>query len=487
VALARHISWTGIGQVVRQSTQFIVGITLARLLTPEEFGLVALTVVFTGFAALFADLGLGAALIQRPDITAEDLDFVFWLNLCVAGAVTVAVILSAPLIAAFYHEPRLRGITQLLGLCPLLGSLGLVPGSLMQKLARFRELAVIDVVAVIVSGGIACWCAYAGCGAMSLIVQALATLVLISAFRLAVVKWHPRFHLNWSKGRRLLPFGSGLLGSNAVNYWLRNGDNLLVGKFCGAVQLGLYARAYSLLMLPVLQVQTVLGPVVFPALAAMQNSKSDLRRVFLFANQAIAVLAFPLMIGLAVVADDFVKVLLGIHWTGSIPIIRVLALVAVGQSIGTTTGWIYMSIGRTDRMLRWVMIASPLLVVSFALGVRWGGLGVSIGYAIATVVLWYPQWHLAGSLIGLSFRRAMANVGGPLVCSLFMAFCVLVLRLALGKSMAPASRLSIVIITGATSYIGALQIVRVPAYLYMRNRVLSLWPGLRKSSLEAAL
>lgn len=486
VAIARHVSWTGLGQFLCQSAQFIAGVALARLLTPEDFGLVALTAVFTGFAALFADLGLGAALVQQREVTKNDLDFAFWLNGLVAGAVTVAVIVSASGVAGFFHEPRLIKITRLLALCPLLGSIGMVPGSLMQKHGRFKELALIDVSAMSVSLAGACTAAFLGLGAFSLVLQALLIQLLTSSLRLVRAGWRPHSNVNWREGWRLLPFGTGLFGSNAINYWLRNGDNLLVGRFCGAVQLGLYIRAYNLLMLPLLQIHAVLGPVVFPVLSALQGSKNDLRRVFLFANQAIAVVVFPLMIGLATVADDFVIVLFGIRWAGAIAMVRVFALLGVAQSIGTTTGWIYMSVARTDRMLRWVIVASPLILSSFLLGVRWGGLGVSIAYSIVVAILWYPQWRLAGSLIDLSFRDAMINVSRPLICSLCMAFCVLGMRMAIGNWLAPPLRLSLLVLVGAGIYLTGLHCCRVPAYDFMRSRVVSALPSIRKGALRVA-
>jgi PST family polysaccharide transporter len=472
MGLARHVSWTALSQTARQLLQVALGIVLARLLTPEDFGLIGLTIVFTGFAGLFADLGLGAAIVQRKDISEQDLNFVFWLNLLTGIALTLVTILCAPLIARFYHNPRLVTITVLLGLGPLISSLGLVPGSLMQKEFRFKALAVADVVTLVVSGGIACWFAFRGFGAMSLVFQALATQGCSVALRWGMVKWRPGWSIGWKAGSRLLPFGSGLLGSSLVNYWFRNGDNLLVGRFCGAFQLGLYSRGYSLMMLPVTQVHSVLTPVLFPALSLMQHSKAELRRVFLFANQAIAVVAFPLMLGLAVVADDFVKVLWGDRWLGTVAIIRVFAIAGLGSAVGTTVGWIYMATGRSDRMLWWTLVASPVYLGCFALGLRWGALGVSIAYAVAQyLLLWYPSWRLPGSLIDLSFLKIMLNLRGPFVCALLMALGVLALRLALGSALPPAIRLPLSILTGACLYIGALQIVNVPAYSYIRGRV----------------
>lgn len=474
MSLSRNISWTAFSQVIRQSLQIIIGIVLVRLLTPEDFGLIGLTSVFTGFAGLFSDLGLGAAIVQREDISEPDLNFVFWSSLLVGAVLTIVTILSAPLIAGFYHDSRLIKITDLTALSFAIAALGIVPSSLMQKSLRFKALAVADMVTVVFSGGIACWCAFRGFGVMSLVIQGLVAQVSSTILRWSMVKWHPVLALSWRAGRRLLPFGSGLLGSNLVNYWARNGDNLLIGKFCGAVQLGLYNRGYSLMMLPLMQIHSVLGSVLFPILSSMQYSKNEMRRVFLFANQGIAVVAFPLMLGLAVVADDFVKVLWGDRWASAVAIIRVLAIAGVANSIYTTVGWIYMATGRSDRMLWWTMVTSTIFVGSFALGLRWGALGVSIAFATTMyLVIWYPHWRLAGSLIDLSFHSFMSNLRGPLLSSLFMALGVLALRALLVPTLAPVIRLLVSVLAGVCLYVGALQVANVPAYLYMRERAIS--------------
>jgi PST family polysaccharide transporter len=471
MGISRHISWTAISQASRQLLQVALGIVLARLLTPEDFGLIGLTIVFTGFAGLFADLGLGAALVQRKDITEQDLNFVFWLNFLTGIILTIATMLCAPLVANFYHEPRLIEITRLLGICPAISSLGLVPGSIMQKQFRFKELAISDLGSVIISSLLAVWAAASGLGVMSLVIQSISIQASVVLFRWIAVKWYPSFHLSLKSGKRLVPFGSGLLGSTLINYWLRNGDNLLVGRFCGAVPLGLYSRSYTLMVLPVTQVHAVLSPVLFPALSSVQESKSELRRVFLFANQAIAVLAFPVMLGLAVVADDFVKVLWGDRWLGTVPIIRVLAVCGLANAVGTTSGWIYMAVGRTDRMLWWTMVASPIYLIGFIIGLHWGALGVAVGYAVALYfVIWYPQWRLSGSLIDLSFRKIMLNLLGPFICAIVMALGVLVLRILVGSALPPAIRLPVSILTGACLYIGAIQMANVPAYSYVRGR-----------------
>jgi PST family polysaccharide transporter len=181
------------------------------------------------------------------------------------------------------------------------------------------------------------------------------------------------------------------------------------------------------------------------------------------------------MLGLAVVTDDFVHVLWGDRWFGTVAIIRVLALAGVGNAVGTTTGWIYMAVGRTDRMLWWTMAASPVYLVCFIAGLWWGAFGVAVGYAVALyLVLWYPQWRLAGSLIDLSFRKIMMNLRGPFVCAIVMVFGVIALRLVLGSALHPAVRLLVSILTGGCLYIGAIEMANVPAYSYLKGRALLL-------------
>jgi len=168
-------------------------------------------------------------------------------------------------------------------------------------------------------------------------------------------------------------------------------------------------------------------------------------------------------------------VLWGDRWLGTVAIIRVLAIAGVGNAVGTTTGWIYMAVGRTDRMLWWTMAASPVYLLGFIAGLRWGAFGVAVGYAVALyLVLWYPQWRLAGSLIDLSFRKIMMNLRGPFVCAIFMALGVIALRSVLGSAVPQAARLAISILTGACLYIGAIERASVPAYSYLKGRALLL-------------
>lgn len=470
MAILRNVSWTGAGQVIRQGTQFVLAIFLARLLTPADFGLVALVTVFTGFAGMFADFGMGSAVVYRQDATPAELDFAFWLNIAVGLLLTSLCFLAAPLVGAFYGDPRVVPLMRVVGVTFAIGSFGTVPNSLLQKAFHFRALATVDVVCSTCAGVLAVFLAFRGLGVWSLVAQALAAAAIAPVLKWTLVRWKPGFRFRWRDGSRLWRFGTNLMGFSVVNYWCRTGDNLLIGKFCGAVELGLYTRAYALMLLPVSQVHGVLSSVMFPTLAGMQQSKEALRRTYLLACQSIALVAFPIMFGLMVEADDFIHVLWGPRWAEVVPIIRILAIAGLGNAIGTTVGWIYTATGRTDLMFKWSLFTAPVLLASFAVGLHWGAVGVAVAYTIAFyALLWYPTWVIPGRLIDLSFSQAMRNLAGPFAASAIAGLSSLALRLAL-----PAGpqwlRLAFTAAAALIVYGVAVHLLRVPAFVSIRSK-----------------
>jgi PST family polysaccharide transporter len=475
MAILRNVSWTGTGQVVRQSIQFVLGIALARLLAPADFGLLALVTVFTGFAAMFSDFGMSSAVIYRQEASTAELDFAFWLNIAVGLLAMSLCLAAAPLVGSFYGDLRVIPLMRAVALTFIIGSFGVLPHSLLQKALRFRALAFVDISTATAAGTIAVIMAFRGFGVWSLVAQAFATTLISAVLKWMLVRWRPGFRFRWRDGAALWRFGANLLGFNAVNYWCRNGDNLLIGKFCGAVQLGFYSRAYSLMLLPVSQVHSVLSAVMFPTLAAMQHSTEAFRRTYLLACQAIALFAFPIMLGLIVEADDFIYVLWGPRWVGVVPIIRVLAIAGIGNAVSTTVGWIYTATGRTDLMFRWVLIAAPILLASFAVGIRGGALGVAIAYTVALYcVLWYPMWVIPGRLIGLSFASAMRNLVRPLIAAGFAAGSMLAIRLsAQSLTISAPARLLILTMIGSILYAIAATQLKIPAAQLVGVRLLT--------------
>ena len=463
------VAWTALSRIVRQLLQFLTVVVLARLLTPEDFGLVAMIVVFTGFATLFVDAGFGAALVQRRELEERHLSSVFWLNLTVGLALAAAMALAAPLVASFYGEPRLKGLTVALSSSFALGAFSVVQLALARRAMDFRRIAWIEILSALVAAAVAVFCALRGYGAWALVAQTLVGAALLSLTLWLASAWKPRALFQLSAVRELLGFSGNLLGFNAFNYWVRNADNLLIGRFVGSSALGIYGRAYGVMLLPLQQVTFVMGQVLFPALARIQEDVGRVKDVYLRANRVVALAVFPMVFGLAVVAEPFVQVVFGPAWLEVAPVLRILCLVALVQPLRATTSWIYQSRGRTDLQFLWGVVSGVVTVGAFLIGVRWGVLGCAAAYAIRTYALLVPGVLVPGRLIDLSFGAWARNLGSALACSLVMALLVWSTSFLLSSSASPGLRLALQVSAGVGAYAALVHGARLAAYREVRE------------------
>ena len=471
------IGWTTVAQIGKQVLQFIISTILARLLTPQDFGLVGIIVVFTGFAKLFGELGFSAALIQRENLEERHYSSIFWLNLMAGLILTGLIMYIAPFVATFYNEPRLAPLAMLIAVNLLINSLNMVQNAILNRVMDFRWLALIEIATVIVAGVVAIVLAMTGYGVWSLAWQMLAASSITAVGLWCVTDWRPHLLFNLSAVAELLGFSANLLGFNVFNYWVRQGDNLLVGKFIGTAALGIYTRAYSIMSLPVSQVTGVLSRVMFPALSRVQNDKACVKRIYLRALGLIALITFPLMMGLMVVADHFVLALFGSKWSAVIPLLWIFSLSGMVQSISGTVGWIYTSQGRTDWMFKWVLGAGTLLIGSFIVGIWIGKVeAVAASYAFSeSVVLLYPAFAIPGRLIGMTFSEVIRSVAGIFGCASGMAVVVWTLGLLLPSNCPHWGYLAIQVPFGAFVYLAILHLFRVRAYREVKALLIEQW------------
>ncbi len=427
---------TGSGQVVRQTLILVVGIILARALRPEEYGLFAMVAVLTGLAELFLDLGFGAAIVQRKDLTEEHLSSIFWLTVLLGVALSAAGTAAAPLVAGFYGKPILLPLTILLSLNFAIGSLKVVQFALLNRQMNFRRLVVIETVAILGAGSTAILMALHGFGVWSLATQVLLFNCLTVVPIWCTSSWRPRLTFRLSAIRDVLGFSGNLLGYQITNYWSMRIDHLLIGRVIGAASLGIYSKAYELMMFPLRQVHFVGSRVMFPALSSIQGDHQRMKQIYLKSVGCIALICFPLILGIGAVADSMIPAVLGPQWVDVTPVLRVFCIVGVVHSIGSTTGWIFMARGRTDLMLRWGMFAAVVKTIAIIIGLRWGAIGVAVAYTVSVYVfLVYPAFAIPGRLIGVSFMEIVRVVRAPLVCAVVMAGGVLALRTAMPQGL----------------------------------------------------
>ena len=422
------VGWTGASQAMRLTLQLGIIAVIARFLTPEDFGLVAMVAVFTSFILIFRDFGLSAALIQRKELHEEHLSSSFWINVMAGFLLSLAMAALAPAIALFYNEGRLVLITIFLGSTFFISSFSIVQSALFVKEMKFKSLAIVEITALFISGIVAIVLAVAGFGVWSLVWQQITMNFIMTVLIWILSRWRPRFFFRWNRVQEFLGFGLNLTGFNFVNYFNRHLDNLLIGKFLGSIPLGFYNLAYRILLFPIVNISWVIGRVMFPGLSAIQADKNRVKDVYIKATRYIALISFPLMIGVLIVAPEFVRVVFGPQWERSIFLIQILALVGFIQSVGTSVGWIYMSQGRTNILFKWGIITLFVYTTSFILGLKWNVEGVAVAYAIASLLLAYPNFAIPFRLINLRVGYFIQQFKSIALAAICMGGIVLPLR-----------------------------------------------------------
>lgn len=378
------------GQTIRLVVQVGSTILLARLLPPADFGLIAMVVAVTGLATLFGDLGLAMATVQRAQISQAQVSTLFWINVAAGALIAAAVAALAPAIAWFYGEPRLTDITLVLAVSFLFGGVAVQHKALLQRQMRFGALVALDLLAFI--GGIATAIALAarGAGYWALVASPVVTAALTATLAWVFSGWRPGLPSRGSDLRALLSFGGHLTGFNLINYAARNLDNILIGWWWGAPALGLYDRAYKLLMLPVRQINQPISQVGLPVLARLQDNPARYRQAYLRILGLLLLVTLPGVVFALATAEVLIPLALGPQWASAVPIFWWLGLAALQQPLSNTAGWLFISQGRSRELLQWGLAGGSLSIMSFCIGLPWGPSGVAAAYAVSGLVIRMP-------------------------------------------------------------------------------------------------
>lgn len=455
--------WSLISRGGTQGLQFAVTVWLARLLSPAEFGVIGMLLVFSGFAQFLADAGLSSALIHKENVTAADMSTTFWLQFGAGCVLTVGFFLAAPWMADFFHAPVLRSLGRVFAIIFVLQAAGQVHGTMLRREGRFRFLAGGTLLATISSGAIAIAFAALHYGVWALAYQILISTFMTSAVQILGYRWHPRLIFDRVSARALGGYSAYLMGHGSLNYWLRNGDNLLIGRFLGQSGLGLYTRAYSLMLLPINNVSAVFGQVMFPALSRSQNDIVRFRAIYLRSLRLIAFLSFPLMAGLGLLASEVVALLFGSKWSAMVPLLQILSVVGLVQSVVFPVGWVYTALGQTKRQFHLSIILTVLFVIAMAAGIPHGVMGVTVAYAFWTAASALLNVVFADFLLGIGIGQTLSAFGRTTLSTLAMSAAVVALRTALHSNLGDFERATLLVVTGVTVFGLVSFVLRDPA------------------------
>lgn len=400
-------------------------VVLARLLTPQDFGLIAMVTAVTGFVAMFKDMGLSMATVQKAEINHAQISTLFWINVVLSLCVMVVIAALAPAIAWFYGEPRLTWITLVLAAAFIFGGFTIQHQALLRRQMRFGTLALIHIASLTVGIITAIVSAWYGAGYWSLVLMQITSAIVGVIGVWLASPWRPGLPVRRSGVREMLAFGGNLTGFNIINYFARNLDNVLIGWRWGSGSLGLYSKAYSLLMLPIRQINAPLSAVAVPALSRLQEEPSKFRSYYRKGLTLSVMFGMPIVVFLFVVADKAVLIVLGDQWIGAVPIFRVLALAAfVGTTHAVGSGAVFVALGNVRRQFLASLVRSIFLAVSFFIGLRWGAIGVAAAYSIYSVLSRMPTVAVCFWGTGLKLADFLGAIWRPTLTSVAAGACL---------------------------------------------------------------
>jgi O-antigen/teichoic acid export membrane protein len=461
----------GVAAVSAQGAKFVVQtattVVLARLLSPEDFGLQGMVLVVIGFLGLFRDAGLGMATVQRLEVTHEQTSTLFWINVAVGAMLATLCAALAPVLAAFYHEPRLYWIAVVSGATFMFNGLAAQHGALLRRGMRFVTQAKIDVLSLAVGSGTGIVMALLGCRYWSLVGMAMVNSIVGAAGVLLAVAWLPGPPRRRSGIRSMLHFGGLATCNSFVVFLAWNAEKLLLGRVWGADALGLYGRAFQLVTLPVEQLNTAVTGVALPALSRLQHDAKRLARSFLRGFSLLISSTIPITITCALFAEEIVRIVLGPKWMEATPIFRLLAPVALVFAVANPLSWLVMSTGRMGRALSISTATTPLVIVGIVLGLSHGPTGVALGYSLAMTLLVIPiaAWSKHGT--GITWADLWGAAKPPFLSGLLAGAAGLLVKLTLGGRLPPMLYLMVGLSAVLGIYAWGLLIVMRQKHVYM--------------------
>ena len=439
-----------------QALSLLITIVLARLLSPADYGLIGMASLFLVFLGRFTDLGTGASIIQQRDLGSEQLSSIFWFNLMTGLALAVIAAAIAPLAARFFNEPRVANVLWVLALTLPLQALAVVPDSLLRRQLQFRRWVVRNIGAIAIAGAAGITVAWVGGGVWALVVQQVTQPLIVAIVLWAVVDWRPQPRFQIRHLREVWEFTTGVVGVNFLHYIGRNADYLLIGRYLGAVPLGLYTVAYRLMMFPVRNLAGVAAQALFPVFSRMQEDEARLAAGYIRVSRYISALTFPMMVGLALTARDFIQVVYGPRWLQSADLLVYLSLAGLLQPATSLFTAVVWAKGYSRWHLKYMTLEVGIMVIGFAVGLRWGVAGVARSYLatawLASAITIVGMFGRCG-ISRAAFARALS---APAAAALAMTAGVVIMRVAMrtygGMPAAAPARLLIDVAAGALLY-----------------------------------
>lgn len=401
---------------------------LARLLTPNDYGLIGMVWVVVSFAGMFKDAGLSMATVQKETISREQISTLFWLNVLISLFLGLCILAGSPLVTWFYGRSELTTVTAALSLSFIISGLMIQHQALLRRHMRFGSLAVIQIASHVFNLIVTILLALAGWRYWALVGGALATALSGTVLTFFFCPWIPGRMRRATGVRDMLRFGGYLTGGNFLNYFAGNTDSILIGRFIGADALGLYAKAYQMVKMPVSQIRGPVNKVALPVLSSLQNQPERYVKYYQRLIDIIASLSIPLTLYCAIEADFLIRILLGQQWLGVVPVFRIMAIAGLIHPVASSRSLVLLSHGFSGRYFYFQVFYTIVTVASYVAGLPFGITGVAAGYAVGRYVVLIPSLLYCFHKTSITVSLFMRTVAPPMLSGLLAAGCVILMK-----------------------------------------------------------
>lgn len=462
--LKKEIKWSASGQITSQLITIVGSTVLARLLSPDDFGTLAMVIIISSFASMFLDAGFSLALIQKKEINNTLMSSVFWLNNFIACLLTGLLIVFAPYISKFYQKEILEELCYIISFLFLLNSLSQIHRVLLSRKMDFKTLAIQQIVGLLLSYISAIVMAYNDLGIWSLVAQVLITPLFSTIFLWLKVKWTPTNQFSFKSIASIANFSLSTFFNGMLEYWIQNLDGVLLGKKMGAYEMGIYSRSFSSILIPVRAISSSFNSTLYPKFAQLQTEKEEFKKLYLKSIRVQAFLSIPSVTLLAILSYQIISVLFGEKWLDMVPIIRILAVLGFISTTFATNDSCISAMGKANLLLKVGLIEKPILIIGTIIGIQYGLTGIAYAKLISVIIVAIPKYWLFIKVTQIKLTNQFKQYTKIFVATIFMTAILLTSYTFNSHYSSQLLSLTINSLIGVSSYLLACYILKEPVF-----------------------
>lgn len=419
------VAWSLLDKVINQAGSFILLIYLSRVLSPSDFGLIAMLAIFLAISQSLIDSGFSQALIQKSTkVTEADLSTVFYINIIISILMYIFLYFSAPIISSFYQQPELNNLSRVLFLVVIINSIAIVPRSCLSIDMNFKHQSITNTISMIISSIVAIFMVTNGGGYWSLVGMALSKSIVNATLLISLSNWYPKLLFSKQSFQSLFGFGWKLLLAGLLATVTQNLNTILIGKYFSPKQVGLYQQAHNFTNILSSTISSIVQGVTYPLMTSIQDEREKLRNIYVKVMEVTVFITFPFFVGFAAISEEFVLLFLGEKWELIIPILAILSIARSVTPISALNLNILNAIGRSDLFLKADIVKIPIFIILLLIAVQYGIMAVAIAQLVFTLISFFINTYYPGKLFGFGAKEQLAQLTPILIASIIMFFAI---------------------------------------------------------------